>query len=194
MDTDMKTLVFGVGLSRTGTTSLTVALRILGWKADHFPRRKDFDMGYYEGGTEWLQIEKDGMNAITDLPAAVFVEELANLYPHAKFVLTTRKLGKWLRSMKQLMAPQAKKIPQANWQVFFRAAAYRTLRYNEHTLRNSFYQHHRKVKNVIPAERLLELPLEISDSEKWKRLCGFLGVPVPDCSYPRKSVHFAENF
>ena len=39
------------------------------------------------------------IQALTDIPAAVFVDELAQTYPDAKVILTIRDPDKWLASM-----------------------------------------------------------------------------------------------
>jgi hypothetical protein len=53
----------------------------------------------------------------------------------------------------------------------------------------SVYQaHNARVREVIPAERLLVYQV----AEGWGPLCGFLGVPVPDTPMPK--VNTTEEF
>ena len=72
--------IFNIGFSRTGTTSLTEALQILGFSAYHFP--KSFD-----------QIEKH--DACTDMSITLGYKFLDLMYPESKYILTTRKLESW---------------------------------------------------------------------------------------------------
>ena len=66
--------VFGIGLTRTGTTSLTEGLKVLGYSAIHCP------MSYKE---------IDSFEASTDTAVAARFEFLDLLYPESKFILTT---------------------------------------------------------------------------------------------------------
>ena len=75
--------IFGIGLSRTGTTSLTLALSELGLHAYHFPR-----------GREVI----DSVDAATDTPVAAWYQDLDAAYPDSKFILTLRHRPEWLDS------------------------------------------------------------------------------------------------
>ena len=64
---------FGIGLSRTGTTSLTLALEALGLSVAHFP-------------TTMKQIEEH--DAATDTPVAASFQSLDSRFPGSKFIYT----------------------------------------------------------------------------------------------------------
>ncbi len=87
--------VFVVGLSRTGTTTLTVALRRLGYLAAH----------WVNPATGQMLLPEDAaiFDAMADAPVADAVEELADRYPHARFILTLRPAASWERSLLALM-------------------------------------------------------------------------------------------
>jgi Sulfotransferase domain len=78
--------VFGVGLSRTGTTSLHYALGFLGYRSIHFPPPHQLRelLNFYD--------------AAVDTPVACVFKELAEAYPDARFVLTVRDMDSWLAS------------------------------------------------------------------------------------------------
>lgn len=86
--------VFGVGLSKTATTSLTFALEILGFCTKHYP-----SLRYYP---HWLRgikkhvLEED--QAFSDITIIPFYKELDRKYPGSKFILTARDLDDWLES------------------------------------------------------------------------------------------------
>src|ERR1700735_3895406 len=73
----------GIGLGRTGTTSLCEALQLLGYKnVQHnpdFPELKTLDGG-------------------ADVGVLIFYKYLDYKFPGSKFVLTLRDLEEWLRS------------------------------------------------------------------------------------------------
>ena len=75
--------IFGIGLSKTGTTSLHVALEILGYSSVHYP-------------VTWEEFDR--YDAAHDITVASRFEELDKLYPGSRFILTLRDLNQWLRS------------------------------------------------------------------------------------------------
>jgi hypothetical protein len=119
--------VFCLGLSRTGTTSLHEAFRVLGLRSVHFPIllfthsevlglppfRPAVRGGPYAAwrrGKELkaLRVNHDARalftshDAFCDLPVPLFYKELDRMFPGSKFVLTTRDSDGWLKSMQWL--------------------------------------------------------------------------------------------
>ena len=100
--------IFGVGLSRTGTTSLNRALQILGINSMHFPCDKTTRQELYEFFARQSQgmpiapsISLSALNycdAITDTPACCIYKSLDVVYPNVKFILTIRDKTSWLNS------------------------------------------------------------------------------------------------
>ena len=67
--------ILGVGLSRTGTMSLTLALRRLGLKAMHYDRVRLNDI--LDGSNPDPDFHRyDDVDAVTDIPSAYFYREL----------------------------------------------------------------------------------------------------------------------
>ena len=85
--------IFGIGLHRTGTSSLNEALNILGYRSIHTP----LDI-YPDIDTRII----DKYDAFTDNPIPLLYKQLDRLYPGAKFILTTRDLDSWIKSVKWL--------------------------------------------------------------------------------------------
>ena len=110
---DKTMLVIGCGLGRTGTSSLKMALNILGYKCYHWGElMKDENFSDYQ---EWDRLINDteyrsnkqvwnkifinkGWNATTDQPSSLFYKQLYYQYPNAKFILTTRECDNWFKS------------------------------------------------------------------------------------------------
>jgi len=86
--------VFGIGLSRTGTSSLARALGMLGLRTMHFPSLRFF------AGQFWglKRRELDGYDAFTDIPVIPVYKQLDRRFPGSKFVLTVRDMDPWLDS------------------------------------------------------------------------------------------------
>ena len=74
--------VFGIGLSKTGTTSLSAALAILGYRSKHFP--KDEDFARYD--------------AFSDITVAMKFKTLDRFFPGSQFIYTVRDEPAWLAS------------------------------------------------------------------------------------------------
>lgn len=83
--------LFGVGLSRTGTTSLTKALQALGVRARHFPL-SDREVAHFE--------------ALTDVSIACQFERLDRMYPGSRFIYTVRERESWVASVQAFFEGQ----------------------------------------------------------------------------------------
>jgi hypothetical protein len=88
--------VFCIGFHKTGTTSLTVALRELGYSLTGRQRLKYVT----RWGDLWLaavRIAKD-LQVFQDNPWPIYCEELDRLLPGSNFILTLRDSQSWIRS------------------------------------------------------------------------------------------------
>jgi len=88
-----KVKIFGIGLPRTGTTSLHNALKSLGIKSKHFPFK------LYTSFDDKLLGDYD---LFVDSPIQLIYKLLDDKFPESKFILTTRSLDSWLESMEWL--------------------------------------------------------------------------------------------
>ncbi|TVP13708.1 sulfotransferase [Shewanella sp. KCT] len=84
-----KSKIFIIGLPRTGTTSVSVALLEMGLRVAH------------QAFTKQAVILAD---AISDAPCFSDYRQLHNLYPEAKFVYLDRPLDAWVPSMQMLLS------------------------------------------------------------------------------------------
>lgn len=187
--------VIGAGLGRTGTLSLKLALEHLGFdRCYHMtealansPAHADLWIRAANGDADWDAIFA-GYRATADYPACLYWRELAEYYPDAKIILTTRDADKWFDSvMATVMSPEHRARFEADPKMaeFFRAAVFRDdleacLGQREEMVAyfNRWNQH---VIDTAPAGRLLVYRA----GDGWEPLCAFLGVPVPPEPYPR---------
>lgn len=97
--------VFGIGLSKTGTTSLHFALKVLGYRSCHYRHSPVEKGGVAELAGSIVRPEHFGekpphdFNAGSDITVAAFFDELDERYPGSQFVYTTRELNGWLASI-----------------------------------------------------------------------------------------------
>ena len=92
----MSLQVIGVGLGRTGTAPLKVALEQLGCGRCYHMAEVGANLSHMEewvsaakGKPNWERIFR-GFGAAVDYPACYFWKELAEAYPEAKVILTVR--------------------------------------------------------------------------------------------------------
>jgi hypothetical protein len=186
--------VFGIGLSRTGTTSLSAALGTLGLRSFHWAFRPEGRI---------LRLEDAYFcDAISDINAAFCFETLARMFPKAKFIYTTRPQDAWERSiirhygartpgeLKQRLcetpvtdAPAPAPLKHA---LLYHAIHHGL--YTEHrTWRDAYAAHDRAVRGFFgPSPRLMEFDI-FERKEGWNELCRFLGRPLPQAPYPSVS-------
>lgn len=105
--------VFGIGLPRTGTTSLTHALTILGYRTIHSPHdrisRREISE-YLRGNADEIQLTVlQSHDALSDIEVCAIYQGLDRAYPGSRFILTVREKSAWLDSIervwKQLFVP-----------------------------------------------------------------------------------------
>ena len=81
--------IFIIGLPRTGTTSVCVAM---------------LELGFYVAHTAYTDRSFTEAQVIADTPIFCDYQALDIAYPNAKFIYLARTLDKWLPSIKQLLA------------------------------------------------------------------------------------------
>lgn len=169
----MKTKVFGIGLSRTGTSSLTFALRILGYNAIHFPK-------------DPVVMAKDH-DALTDTTVARDYKKLDKLFPDSKFILTIRDVDSWLNSVEA----HFKRNPvetREKWVLDLRETVYNTTEFNPKLMKNAYEKHIKDVKEYFKNRPNDLLIMSICDGEGWEILCPFLSETIPVEAFPKVNI------
>ncbi len=196
--------VIGAGFGRTGTTSLKAALEQLGFSKCHHMEevmtsrsQTAFWWALAERGadtadTGWDEIF-EGFQASCDWPSSTYWEELHRHYPEAKIILTVRDEQRWYESCSatiysiSFLVPTwiTRMIPPLHrmntmviasvWDGVFHG------RFEDRDHAVEIYRAHvAYVKATAPPDKLLVFEAK----QGWEPLCQFLGVPVPEGSYP----------
>jgi hypothetical protein len=180
--------IFGIGLSRTGTTSLGVALRTLGYAALHWSNPltgeiiSDSDIPLFD--------------AFVDTPSCMEFERNYYLLPNSKFIYTIRLPDEWERSWKAYTAQRwllsdHKKIAEMmqrkdQFQFGQRFTdIHMSLYYNYPNYLEAYRAHDRRVRRFFadkPRNRFLEFDMFATDA--WEKLCAFLDRDVPGIPFP----------
>jgi len=184
--------VIGAGYGRTGTASLKLALEQLGFDPCYHMFEVIQNPAFIEGWRRAAAREPDwdaifeGYQAAVDFPAASFWRELADYYPDAKVILSTRSPESWFASVSETIfnpdlrtGSQTDPFPMMVKETIFDRLGVDPA--DEAAMIDRFRRHEAEVKEAIPAERLLVFEAK----QGWAPLCAFLGVPVPDTEYPR---------
>ena len=173
--------VFCIGLSRTGTRSLTRALRVLGYQARHF--------GYT---AEALCLSKSGQlsldlnhfqepGAYLDLPVAAFFEELDAVYPDALFIHTIRNKESWLEACeRRFRKPRPEPAHAA-----LREKVYGRPVFHRESFEAAYERHQIRVRTHFENRPDKLLTLDICSGEGWEKLCAFLQKAVPEDAFPQ---------
>ena len=155
-------MVFGIGLSKTGTTSLARALNILQYNAGHYvPSHR---MHYYD--------------AVCDLPVPARYQHLDEQYPNSKFIYTIRDIESWLVSCEHHWnkhAPNDRNTP-------IRMEMYGSIEFDRNNFANVYQRHDADVREYF-ANRPDDL-LIFDVREGWLPLCSFLQKDVPSAAFP----------
>jgi hypothetical protein len=196
--------VIGAGFGRTGTMSLKAALEELG--AGPCYHMLDAIWGDTERIPLWQAAAEgkkvdwhkvfDGFDSTVDWPGCSFYEELMEVFPDAKVLLTVRDPDAWYESASQsiyaaVLAGRAGELhggtntpppPEAFrmigtliWEGTFGG------RFEDraHAI-EVFNRHNDTVRRRVPTERLIVH--EVKDG--WKPLAQMLGVPEPTTPFP----------
>lgn len=180
--------VFGIGLSRTGTKSLTLALNILGISVIHYPNNAatyhDLVTGNYK-----FSVLKD-FQGITDITVVPYYAQLDKLFPGSKFILTTRDRKEWLNSMenhwrdKHILEDGEIGSTQMQVRRFLRAAVYGIYTFDRERLGYIYDLHHKNVAEYFSDRPEDLLVINICQGEGWDKLCPFLQQPLPTRMFP----------
>ncbi len=196
----------GVGLSKTGTTSLHHALTMIGLKCIHYDRIRLNDI--LEGTTTHPNFRRyDDVDAVTDLPSAFFYRELLDAYPKCQAILTTRDVDEWWRSVevhmnrryrlggrspKRLVSRAVRSLLRRGrglndhdrFRARVRSCVYGSTVAEEFLYKKKFLEHNARVQAEIPGDRLLVMDITAGDG--WETLCPFLNVDISPEPFPHE--------
>jgi hypothetical protein len=189
-----KSKIFGLGLSRTGTKSLTSALTVLGYRISHYPNDrttlKELQSAIYQ-----FSILQD-YDGITDITVAPFYAQLDTLYPNSKFILTVRDQVSWLRSLQKHWLYEFELLDKNNGIYpldyeshveitnFLKVAVFGCCDFNPIRMAYVYDLHCQNVINYFRDRPQDLLVLNICEGEGWEKLCTFLKQPFPVQPFP----------
>jgi hypothetical protein len=188
----LPTRIFGIGMQKTATTSLDVALKILGFDSTHWESGKWAISILREMRTLGRSLTVEKSYALCDLPIPILFRELDKAYPGSKFILTIRDEADWLKSARDHWSYEHNKF-RPDWDIYPAAnlihrATYGQKNFDEEVFVARYRRHNAEVREYFKDRPWDLLTLDMShDSQEslWVKLCAFLNRPVPEIPYPR---------
>jgi tetratricopeptide (TPR) repeat protein len=181
------TRIFGIGMCRTGTTSLASALTALGFHT----------LDWVNPLTRELMCEDDFhlFDAFTDAPACASFEKQYFMFPNSKFIYTVRPLESWKKSMENLFSRvyghsrfEDLKVAMAQSEKVHYGAdfsnIYLSLYFNHKNYEEAYAIYDQRVRRFFqdkPKDRFLEFDVFAG---RWDELCGFTGRAKPASPFP----------
>lgn len=179
----MQPKVFGIGFQKTGTSSLSAALTILGYRVKGWLaiNRPDKVQRYVEAGNP-ITLEKlaaacipiaQRYDAFEDNPWCLIFRELDAAFPGSKFILTRRKNPQaWVRSVAGHFGERQTPIMD------FIYGAGRPPKGNEQLYLDRYLRHNAEVIDYF-RDRPGDLLILETEKADWAPLCAFLGRSAP---------------
>lgn len=168
--------IFGIGLAKTGTTSLNDAFAILGIASIGCP-------------ASIAAINR--FDAATDGIVADRFEELDRTFPNSKFIYTVRDPQSWIDSYTRYHGRKQSPMPGHET---MRNRLYGTSGVDKQTLLDAYQRHEQRVREYFRdrPQDLLELNI-CGGQANWETLCTFLGKPVPEVPFPASNEKFTDS-
>lgn len=177
--------VFGIGLSKTGTSSLSDALNTLGIKSMHYP---DDEVTFNElrNGNYNLSILQE-YQGLADTPVVPYYAQFDRIFPNSKFILTIRDMNSWLVSVQKHWETATTFQHQPTrraFQEFIRIAVYGSVEFNRDRFQYVYETHIHNVTRYFADRPSDLLVLNICAGEGWEKLAPFLNLSQPQEPFP----------
>jgi hypothetical protein len=173
-----KVKIVGVGLGKSGTTTLAKCLHHLGFRHRSF-NRDIYDI-YARGDMKRILEIVEAYESFDDYPWPLLYREIDKRYPGSKFILTVRKDPEtWLRSLEKNVMRRVERT--RIWHIFGMEKG----KFDAEKARRRYLRHNEEVRAYFKdrPNDFLEICWENGDG--WEKLAPFLGVPVPSEPIPQ---------
>lgn len=181
-------MIFCIGMGKTGTKTICSALKVLGYCISHHDAKFNRLLIDYLDTRVMKPLLVDifkRKDVFADGSERYRFQELDELFPKAKFILTTRNVDTWL-------------VSHANHSYIRHVKRRKNINGDYWRGRlKTFHSHHKAVKEYFQGRKDF-LEINFCDrNDKWEPICNFLNKKIPNCNFPRKGrikkklgVHF----
>lgn len=184
--------IFGIGLNRTGTTTLGVVLQKLGYRVA--PYNISIIKAYlrmdYDRIIKWVE----SFDAFQDWPWPFLYKTLDKEFPNSKFILTKRiSVNKWYKSQinHSLKIYEQKGNSLETNKIFYN---YFFPIFHEKEHKTFYLKYNNNVREYFKGreENFIELCWE--EDPNWEKICSFLKVENPRIPFPHKRKSNYNNY
>lgn len=183
----LPTRIFGIGLHKTATSSLHMALKLMG-----------FDSGHWETGSWakaiWMEMKAgrsatlEKSYALSDLPIPLLYRELDKAYPGSRFILTVRDESAWLESVRNHFSDR--NPFRWEWDVHpfpnrIHKELYGRKTFDADVFLERYRRHNAEVVEYFKHRPKDLLVMQMDKGAGWLQICSFLGKPIPSAPYPK---------
>jgi len=170
-------LIVGAGFHKTGTSTLSAALNILGYRVKGISKRPLIPI-IKENYSKVKKMLKN-YDAVQDTPWFYIYKELDELFPDSKFILTIRDEESWYKSVKKQIG--GLRSAQDEW-IYGRGKG--LPKDNKENTIKVYQQHNREVKDYFKNRPDDLLVLNFKNGDEWEKLCDFLNQEIPNKPFP----------
>jgi len=174
-----KDKVFVIGFHKTGTSSLHMALRLLGYSVCDLKRVKDLDLS--QRSWEILQGLIDEYDAFRGQPWPLFFRHLHDFQPNSKFILTIRPTKAWLNSVVRYFGERTTGKREAIYGAGSPIG-------HEAVYAERYDRHNTDVIDFFSDKPASLLIMDLEAGAGWRELCDFLGESSrPSRAFPHRA-------
>lgn len=181
--------IFCIGLNKTGTTSLHLALEAMGLQSLHWAGEAAYldVLRAKREGRRLLHYVGEGWDAYSDIETLSRHFEVADQhYPGSSFILTVRNREAWLDSRRRHVERNRRNKANGTY-------AGRYLRVEPEAWRIEWDEHLRRVTDYFACRPGDLLVVDVCGIEGYGRLAPFLGLPIPAGGFPVANVDLARR-
>ncbi|CAH8546839.1 unnamed protein product [Schistosoma turkestanicum] len=222
-NSDLEVIV--VGLNKTGTSCLKSALETLyhgspcfhytdllyesnetieKWLELHLCQHQTRVNGFHYNTQELLRMLLKNYKSVSGIPITSFLNDLLQMFPNAKVILTVRNAELWHAACRANLIPYRsnnnskllqfiQKFNIFSWLTDLDRLKLLSLQNtlgktvnlkNDNELITAYSRWNDHVKSIVPKERLLIYNIK----QGWQPLCEFLHKPIPCCTFPGRNT------
>jgi len=173
--------LFIIGLPRTGTTSISVALLEHNFKVAH---------------TAYTKRAFEIADVISDAPCFCDYQQLDKLFPNSKFVYLDREFEHWLPSIQMLLGKMMDNLDQTtgHFNPILKRSFHNTFALlktseplNSRHLKACYLRHQKEVFNYF-SSRDDFLHINVSQASSLSKLSQFLGINSEEKTFPHLNI------
>ncbi|MET0903205.1 MAG: glycosyltransferase [Acidimicrobiales bacterium] len=171
--------VFGIGLNKTGTSSLHEAFQMLRLESLHWggPAIRQLVEASRDAGDPLLSRLDQRFDAFSDIQVlSSSFEQLDQQYPGSRFILTVRPVDDWIESRRRHVEVNRQRQAVGDYTGHF-------VDVDEAAWRSEWHEHVGRVRSYF-AGRDEFLEVDLTELSSWSPLCQLLDVPEPRGPFP----------